>query len=292
MSKRAKNLILISSFLAFFILSYLVVLYAFGWQFDFKNLKWLETGGLLIKANMEGIQVFVNDELKGKTSFFSNTFVQKNLLPGGYGLLFKKDGFPVLSKKIEIRSGEAGQLIHLYLANAAEISDFIANSEPKKENPDYFINRADGLLYRRFESEKLEKISSESVYIKDFRLKVLQEDIYLASSDPDAPGVFLLDQKGQWLKTHSSPANDLILSPDNKKMAIVGPNEITVLWLKNENEPPYFEKNHKETVLKIGEKIKEALWFKTGWHIIYLTESGGTYFLELDQLGGRNDVKI
>jgi len=292
MTKETKNLILVASFLTFFVLSYLIVLYAFGWQFDFKSFKWQETGGLLLKANMEGIRVFINDDFKGKTSFLSNTFIQKNILPGGYNLTFKKDGFPVLGKKIEVKSGEASQLIHLYLADSTEISDFIANSEPRKENPDYFINRADGLLYRRFENEKLEKISSESVYIKDFRLKVLQENIYLASSDPAAPGVFLLDSTGQWEQIHSLMTNDLNLSPDNKKMVIVGPAEITILWLKNENEPPYFKKNHKETILKTGERIKEALWFKTGWHIIYLTESGETHFLELDPLGGRNDVKI
>ncbi|MBI2003761.1 MAG: hypothetical protein HYS78_02185 [Parcubacteria group bacterium] len=292
MTKETKKLILVPSFMAFFVLSYLIVLYAFGWQFDFKSFKWQETGGLLLKANMEGIRVFINNEPKGKTSFLSNTFVQKNILPGGYNLTFKKDGFPVLNKRIEVRSGEASQLIHLYLAGDDEINDFIANSEPKKENPDYFMGRTDGLLYRRLEDEKLEKVSSESVYIKDFRLKVLQENIYLASSDPAAPGVFLLDSTGQWEEIHSLMTNDLILSPDNKKMAIVGPAQITVLWLKNENEPPYFEKNQKETVLKIEGKIKEALWFKTGWHIIYLTETGETHFLELDPLGGRNDVKI
>ena len=290
MGQRTKNIILIASFAVFFSVSYLVIIYAFGWQFDFNSFKWQETGGILVKANTDAVRVFINNELKGKTSFLSNTFVQKNLLPGGYALIFKKDGLPELIKNVEIRSGEAGQLTHLYLAAAAEINDFIADSEPRKENPDYFINKLDGLLYRQIEEEKIEKISSESVYIKDFRLKVLQEDIYLASSDAAAAGVFLLGQ-GLWKQIHSSPANDLILSPDNKKLAIVGPNEITVIWLKNENEPPYFEKDHKE-IIKVKEKIKEALWFKTGWHIIYLTESGQTRFLEIDDTGGRNDLVI
>lgn len=300
MSKRAKNLILIGSFLSFFILSYLIVLYAYGYQFDFKNLKWIETGGLLVKANIDGVRVYIDGQLKGKTSFLSNTFVEKNLLPGKYELKFQKEGFSILNKIVEIKSGEASQLANLYLAEDEEISGFIENSEPTrgepaesiKENSDYFIDKSDGLLYRKLENEKIEKISSESVYIKNYSLKILEENIYLASRDSKAPGVFSLDSKGQWLEIYSSPANDLILSPDQRRLAIVGPNEITVLWLKDDNGPPYFRKNHKELVLKISEKIKEAFWFKTGWHLIYLTDNGNAYFVEVDGTGGRNEVRI
>lgn len=292
MTKRAKNLILIGSFLSFFILSYLIVLYAYGYQFDFKNLKWIETGGLLVKANIDGVRIYIDGQLKGKTSFLSNTFVEKNLLPGKYKLKFQKEGFSILNKIIEIKSGEASQLANLYLAEAEEIDGLIENSKPIKENPNYFINKTDGLLYRKFENEKIEKISSESVYIKNFSLKILQENIYLASYDSKAPGVFLLDPEGQWLEIYSLPANDLILSPDNRKLAIVGPNEITVLWLKDDNGPPYFRKNRKELLVQVSEKIKEAFWFKTGWHLVYLTESGKTYFVEVDGTGGRNEVRI
>lgn len=292
MTKRIKNLILIGSFLVFFILSYLIVLYAYGYQFDFKNLKWIETGGILVKANIDGVRVYIDGQLKGKTSFLSNTFVEKNLLPGKYELKFQKEGFSILNKIVEIKSGEASQLANLYLAGTEEINGFLQSSEPIKENPNYFINKTDGLLYRELENEKIEKISSESVYIKNFSLKILKENVYLASRDSKAPGVFLLDSEGQWLEIHSLPANDLILSPDNRKLAVVGPNEITVLWLKDDNGPPYFRKNHKELVLRISEKIKGAFWFKTGWHLVYLTESGKAYFVEVDGTGGRNEVRI
>lgn len=292
MTKRAKNLILIASFLAFFVLSYFIISYAYGYQFNFASLKWVKTGGLFVKANLDGVEVYIDDRFKGKTSFFTNTFIEKNLLPENYDLKLVKEGFAAISKNIEIKSGEANQLTHIYLTNFDEINDFIESSEPVKANPDYFINKTDGLLYRRDEDEKIEKISSESVYIKNFELKVLQKEIYLASEDAKAPGVFLLSSDGNWEQIHSSSANNLILSPDNKKLAIVGQNEISVLWLKNENEPPYFEKDRKETILKTNEKIERVLWFKTSWHLIYLTENGQTHFVEIDDTGGRNYLVI
>ena len=292
MNKRFKNIILASSFIVFFVLSYLIVLYAYGYQFNFKNLGWIKTGSLFIKTNFSDAKIYIDGQLNGQTSFLSATFIEKYLLPRSYSIEIKKDGFLPLSKNIEIKSGEVGQLAHIYLINAEEITDFIENSEEEKENPDYFINKTDGLLYHSFENGETEKISSEPVYIKNYKLKILRENIYLASYDLKAPGVFLLDSEGKWERLHLSPTNNLILSPDNKKMAIVGQNEINILWLKDENESPYFREGQKELILGIGDKIEQVFWFKTGWHLIYLTENGQTYFVEVDDTGGRNDLLI
>ena len=246
----------------------------------------------MVKANTDGVRVYIDGQFKGKTSFLSNTFVEKNLLPGKYELKFQKEGFSILNKIVEIKSGEASQLTNLYLTETKKINSFIENPKPIEEGLNYFINKTDGLLYRKLENEKIEKISSESVYIKNYSLKILEENFYLASSDSKAPGIFLLDSKGQWLEIYSLPVNDLILSPDSKKLAVISSNDITVLWLKDDNGPPYFRKNHKELVLRIGEKIKDVFWFKTGWHLVYLTESGQTYFVEVDGTGGRNEIRI
>ncbi|TSC91024.1 MAG: hypothetical protein G01um10142_134 [Parcubacteria group bacterium Gr01-1014_2] len=292
MNRRFKKLILISSFLIFFASSYLVVIYAYGYQFDFKNRGWVKTGSLFVKTNFSDVQIFIDGRLNGQTSFLSGTFIEKYLVPRSYNIRIEKDGFLSLSKNIEIRSGEVGQLAHIYLINNEEINDFIKNSEQEEENTNYFISRTDGLLYHSLENGETEIISSEAVYIKNYKLKILRENIYLASYDLKAPGVFLLNSEGNWDRLHLSPTTDLILSPDNKKMAIVGQNEINVLWLKDENESPYFKEGQKELILGTDEKIKQVFWFKTGWHLIYLNENGQTRFVEVDDTGMRNDLVI
>lgn len=292
MNKRFKNLILILSFLIFFGLGYLIVLYAYGYQFDFKNLNWIKTGNLFVKTNISDAQIYIDDRLTGKTSFLSATFAEKYLLPGDYEIRIEKEGFLPLFKSIEIKSGEVEQLAHIYLINTKEINDFIENSEEEEENTNYFISKINGLLYHKINSIETEKISFEPVYIKKFKLKILRENIYLVSSDQKAPGVFMLNPEGQWDRLYLSPASDLILSPDNKKMAIVGQNEINVLWLKDENESPYFKKEQKELILGTTEKIEQVFWFKTGWHLIYLNQNGQIRFVEIDDTGGRNDLVI
>ena len=296
MSKRTKTTILIASFLAFFVLSWLIVLYAFGYYFDLKSFDWIKTGGFLVKAGSSDVRVFINDRFKGKTSFLSATFVEKNLLPGSYGVRLEKDGFQPLDKNVEIRSGEAAQLLHIYLAGKEEVENFIMSadrdSEAKPEELPYFISGIDGLLYKKLDDQETEKISSEPVYITDFILKALDNNIYIASYDSEAPGVFLLDSEGKWEQIHQAPTDDLAISPDRKKLAIIGSNEISVLWLKDENEFPYFKKDHKEPVSRIAEKIEKVYWFKTDWHLIYRTAGGETYFVEVDPTGGRNNVRL
>src|SRR3989344_8136046 len=102
MTEKAKILILIFSFLTFFILSYLIILYAYGYQFDFRNFKWIKTGSLVIETNTEA-QIFIDDRPRGKTSFISNTFVEKNLLPGRYDVRIEKEGFFSLIKEVEVK---------------------------------------------------------------------------------------------------------------------------------------------------------------------------------------------
>ncbi len=248
MTKKAKNIILAISFLSFFILSYLVVLYAFGYQFDFRNLKWVETGSLIIRANNE-VEIFIDDRLEGKTSFISNTFVEKNLLPGRYNLRIEKEDF-VFNKNVEIKSGEITQLLHLYLTAEDEIENFIiSQNQIEKKKSSYFIDEKDRLLYKDLGNSQSELIFPEQI-------------------------------------------DDFIVSPDNKKIALITSNEISVFWLEDENEPPYFRKNHKELVLRVGQKISDVFWFKTNWHLIYLTSNGETHFIELDSTGGRNDLVI
>lgn len=286
-----KNLILIASFLFFFILSYLVVLYAYGYFFDFRNLTWVKTGGFLAKTGSSDVSVYINGRLGGKTSFLTASFIEKNLLPGDYSLRFEKNGFSPIAKNIEIKSGEAARLIHIYMINQQEIKDFISSLDSETELP-FFISKKDGLLYKKTDSGPLEKISSEPVYIKNFNLKIFGGDIYLASYDIQAPGVFELNREGNWKQIYELSSGDLLLSPDKKKLAIVGQDAINVLWLRDDDEPPYFKKDHKEPVLKISEAIEKVFWFKTGWHLVYLTESGKTYFVEVDGTGGRNEVRI
>lgn len=293
MSKRTKNLILFASFGLFFVLGSLLLSYAHGYKFDFEELKWVKTGGLAVKANVDGAQIFIDNQRTGKIPFLSNIFTQKNLLPGQYSLRIEDDGSPPILKNVEVVSGQVTQLIHVYLPKKEEIDDFIAATAELEEKPiPYFISSRDRLLYKKIDSETTERISAEPVYIKNFSLKNFKDSFYLVSNDFEAPGLFSLNSEGKWDRLFARSLTDAALSDDGKKLAIIGENEIRVLWLENDNEAPYFRQGHTELVLHLGQKIEKVLWFKTDWHLIYLTSNGETRFIEVDPTGGRNDILI
>lgn len=290
MSRRAKNLILIASFALFFILGSFLVSYAYGYKFDLDNLKWVKTGGAAVKANADGANIFIDGRKAGSIPFLSNVFTEKNLLPGQYSLKVEKDGMPSVSKNIEVVSGQVAQLIHVYLPQKDEIADFIASRPEEKPIP-YSISGGDGLLYEKNSSAD-KKLSTDPVYIENFTLKFFNDKFYLVSNDTEAAGLFLLNSEGKWNQIYTRPLIDAALSPDNKKLALIGENEINVLWLKDESEAPYFRQGYNELILRSNQKIEKAFWFKTDWHLIYLTANGETHFLELDPTGGRNNLVI
>lgn len=286
---------MIASFALFFILGSFLVSYAYGYKFDLDNLKWVKTGGAAVKANADGAKIFIDGRKAGRIPFLSNVFTEKNLLPGRYSLKVEKDGMPSVSKNIEVVSGQVTQLIHVYLPQKEEIADFIASRPEEKPIP-YSISGGDGLLYPEpspaASSGAGENISTEPVYVKNFKLKKIGDDFYLASNDTEAAGLFLLNSEGKWDQIYTRPLIDAVLSPDNKKLALIGENEINVLWLKDESETPYFRQGYNELILRSSQKIEKAFWFKTDWHLIYLTANGETHFLELDPTGGRNNLVI
>lgn len=290
MNGKTKNFILTSSFAVFFIFGAFLVFYAQGYKFDVREFNWIKTGGLAVKANADGAEILMDDRVVGKIPFFSNTFTKKNILPGEYSLRIEKNGVPSISKNVEVKSGQVAQLIHIHLAEKEEIENFIAGRDEEKPIP-YLISNRDGLLYEKTGKEN-KKISNEPVYIKNFKLKAFGGNFYLASNDIRAPGLFSLDSEGNWDNIFDRPLIDAALSPDGKKLALAGENEINVLWLKDESEAPYFRQGHSELVLRIGRKIEDVFWFKTDWHLIYLTSNGENHFIELDPTGGRNDILI
>lgn len=80
--------------LAFF--GYFLILYARGYHFNFKTLKFLPKGILVVKTDPSGAQIFIDKELRGASdSNFS-------LSPGNYDADIKKAGYLDWSKRLTI----------------------------------------------------------------------------------------------------------------------------------------------------------------------------------------------
>lgn len=316
MKKNQKTVLLILFILIFLILSNFLIIYAAGYKFDIKNFQWQKTGGIFAKLNTKKAEFFLNGRLIGKSFAVYNSFPiyyrfsKKRVLPGNYSLIIKKDGYFSLNKTIQVLPGIVTPLHHIYLVNKNEIEKLISqtikeeqkNTKQKYINESsvefgkniYYINKKDGLLYRKSikDQENKQQLSLASIELKKYRISVLDEDkIYLISQDQSNPGVFFLN-KGMWEKIHNQFSDKIALSSDKKKLAIGGNNNIYVIWLEDDEEFPYLTKNHKELIIRISKEIDKLYWFKTNWHLIYKTNTGEYHFVEVDPTGGRNDIKL
>src|SRR3989344_5536924 len=104
MTKNTKRLFFYAAVVVFLILSYVVILYAQGYKYSFYDGKFQRTGAVALKVNT-GAKVFLNDEVQGDTSFFSNIYSVDRLLPGNYKLSVRKDGYSFWQKKITVDGG-------------------------------------------------------------------------------------------------------------------------------------------------------------------------------------------
>lgn len=324
MSRKNKNFVLIISISLFILLSYFLIIYSLGYKFDFNRLKFVKTGSIFIKLNVGNAKIYLNGELSGKTSLLFNNFTKKNLIPKSYDLKIAKEGYYEINKKIQIEPGETLSLTNVYLIKNEGNEEFKKNlaklSEDEKilnekllrinfknlapiayyifDNDIYFISPKDFLLYKTpinsdfskdYEKRQvsLTPIEFNREEINKIKIKILDNNtIYLI----DGGGGLYYLENGDWRKVDKG-VKDVALSLDKKKLAILKENEINVLWLKDDNQPPFFKKDHKELVLRVSKEIKNIYWFKN-WHLIYVFKNDDVHFIEVDPRGGRNDFLI
>ena len=88
----------------FLALSYVMVVFALGYQYDFTAWKFVQTGSLRVVANT-GAKVYLNNALVGNTSFLGNTYSKGRLLPRTYVVRLTRAGYHPWEKKIAVVAG-------------------------------------------------------------------------------------------------------------------------------------------------------------------------------------------
>lgn len=115
MDKKTRRALFYGSAIIFLVLSYLAVLIATGYIFDFKNFKFVKTGTLALKTDIRGANIYIKNKKVGAASAIYGSFSKKYLLPGIYDVSIKKSGYYNWSKKVEIKSQEVTNFASIIL---------------------------------------------------------------------------------------------------------------------------------------------------------------------------------
>lgn len=127
MSIVKRRVLTIFFILLFLVLAPMIIFYANGnILIDGWNI--LATGGISVRSMELGSKIFVNGKYKDTTSFFNRNYFLKNLRPGIYTVLVKKDGFNDWAKKIKVyanRVVESDVFMLPAKINTTEIKEFL-----------------------------------------------------------------------------------------------------------------------------------------------------------------------
>lgn len=146
--KISKKIVLSFFILLFFILSPALIFYAVGNTLG-DSWKILQTGGIYIRSLESDSEIYINSKLNKTTSYFQRNILIKNLHPGIYSVLVKKDGYTNWSNEIKV-SGNLVSDTRAFLLpekiDIIEISKYLesdislstsSKSVAKKNNPEY-----------------------------------------------------------------------------------------------------------------------------------------------------------
>ena len=268
----------------FLILSYIVILYAQGYKYSFSEAKFQRTGAISLKTNT-GAKVFLDDKVRGDTSFFGSSYSIDRLLPGNYRLSVQRDGYSSWQKRVTVEGG--------FVVDFPEILILPEDGDEEQK----LFDEVD-VLFKEL----------ELIPILELTPSLVNKQIKTSPSPESTKEPFVLDIKmgklyfnnNQQLEEVADSVKGFRLSENKNKIAWWTANELWIMWLNDTNYQPFYKKNDKELITRFLIPIQDGAWFRGEDHVILELEQkdskGRQYsiyrIVEIDKRGGINIVEL
>jgi len=289
MTQRARQIIFSVAILVFVVATPLLLLYAWGYSFDWQTKRIALTGGLYLKSTPDDAKIYLNNKPRGET----NTLVRR-LAPKEYQVKITKDGFHPWSKKLKVESKivtSARDIILIPLEPKVEIinemlpedfslQDFIS---PDKSNSVFYIQTPSYILYKTDQNNSFQEQISLNPLPNDKRYKIFASNNEKIALLDDQGQLYLFNQDSRNFDPISQDVKGVEFTNDNNKLLYFTASEIWVYSLTNAD---------KELITRFSQEINQAIWYqKTNQHILCLV-GGSVKIIELDDRNERNTVDI
>ncbi len=251
MEQKIRAALFYTSVVLFFILLPLVLLYSFGYKFDFSKFHFAKTGLIYIKTAPDGARVYLNNRYLARRS---TPLSIEGLMPGRYKVALEFKGYYPWQQEVLVQSGQTAYLEDIILfpkkpylekVNILDIGNFYVFSI----DPDYAycISEDRTALYKA------------SLNTKDQEVTLLCEHQYLPLG-----------------------IKELSLSPDKKKVLFFNNNRLDVIYLPTEKLN--YERLRANNFFVLADaKIWHAFWYSDSDRIIVITEKSITIYELLSQ---------
>ena len=255
----------------FAIASYVVILYAQGYKYSFPEARFFRTGAIALKANTDA-KVFVNDELVGSTSFFTDAFSVSGLLPDQYTVRLQRDGHSSWQKKTSVQEGLLIDFPHALILPTGE-----------EELPPIIKAVKEALTLIKLPVKPLASpTASASV-----------QTVPMAQDGPiTLRGTRLSWKDGEEIKQLSTVALGFALSENQNRLLWWTSHELWVLWLQPTGYQPYHVSGDTALITRFSSVIRKAAWYPDSDHIAVDLGTLGYRITEIDTRGGINIIKL
>ncbi|HZZ99343.1 MAG TPA: hypothetical protein VFK07_01360 [Candidatus Paceibacterota bacterium] len=279
MKRKTRRIIFFCSLAAFLIASYVVILYAQGYQYDFSNYQFIRTGAIYLKVNTDA-HVLLNGVEKGTTSFLGNSASLDGLLPGTYTVSVQKKGYSSWQKVAEVKEGYVDDYPNVLLL---------------PESGDAFqdlVKDAQTILYPTPSPTP----SSSLTPTPSIKKTPTPSPLPSVSPTPDPNAPYYVQDGDLYVQSDKGPeriASNVAfvnLSPDGRKLAWASGSQLWVYWLANTDYQPYHQAGDMVLLNHFGYTIKALDWFHDSDHIIL--DSSGYKVIEIDARGGVNIINL
>ena len=277
MTKRTKRVLFYAAVVVFLFASYIIVLYAQGYKYNFSKWEFERTGSIYVKANV-GADVYVDGEKDGSTSFLGNSHTVSGLLPGEYLLrLQRKDDYSTWEKRVEVKEGLVNEFSKILLlpVSGEEKELLEAELEVMLYPPTPTPSPSPSKSPTPKPSPKATPTPTPNV--EPYYLK--NNILYKNNGPENEPDQLAVNIKG------------FTLSQDGRKLAYWIGRELWVMWFERSNYQPLHEAGDKERIIRLSRNIVKAVWYKDeDWLVV---DDGKNYkVIETDTRGGVNVVEF
>jgi hypothetical protein len=250
MYQKARKLLFLVCLGLFVFLLPTILLFTFGYKIDWNTLRILKTGLIWVSSSPEGANVYLNGKFLDKRT----PATIEELMPGTYTVsLLLEDYYPWQSD-VEVQQGRVVSISKAMLF--PRIAQFDKLNFEGSEKFFIFNQDKDFLYYIVKNTKTIHKVNAESGKI---------EGIFRAEIFP-----------GQ--------IENILLSPDKKKMLCFDSHNIAVVYLEKER----FKKNF---ILQSRDRISQIFWHSDSEHFIVVTNKDIKIY-ELFSEGKDNTITI
>ncbi len=282
MTRTTRRILFYCAILLFIGISYIVLVYAQGYQYSFSQGKFIRSGALYLNVNTSA-NVLINGKLKTSTSLLGNSASVGGLLPGTYTVSVQKDGWSVWQKKFTIVAGFVEDFNHVML---------LPQTGQDKENVRKEIH---DLLYPVIASASARPSPSHSPSLTP-KTKPTPKPSPTPSPTPDISNPYFIENSSLYVNI-PEPAVKLAdnitiasLSDDNQKLAWFSGGQLWVYWLKDTNYQPVHHAGDVALIAHFNNPIKAIHWFRDNDYIAL--DAFGLKVVEIDTRPGLNIINF